>query len=143
MTVEEDIATQIADNTAGVVLGTDVFTGPPRAFDLDNPSVPGAVPEQAIFCLGTGGIDDIPYVDGGDKNAQKRYTVQVTIRSNPEDYDGGKTLADAVFEAIDKNPPDTYEEVRALNSSPLYVREDEGNHHEWVINLLVRKCVFN
>jgi hypothetical protein len=141
VTVEADIAAEITTNLGvGFTLGGNVRTGPVRK-PTDDQTITGAVPHKCIFCLGTGGIDDVPFIDGGAKGAEQRLTVQVWVRSNPKDYDGGKALADSVFLAIDKNPPTGYHEARALASAPIYVRQDDTDHHEWSINVLARRCV--
>lgn len=143
MSTESDLAASIAALVVpSMVVGTNVFTGPVRkAAETANAATGGKVPHRAVFCLGTGGIDDIPYVDGGLKQALRQPTVQVWIRSDPENYDDGKALADAVFDAIDKNPPTGYAECRALGSRPAYVVKDEKGHHLWTVNVLLRQPI--
>ena len=135
--LEGDVASHLATQL-GLVVGENVFTGPVRKVS-DNQAIAGAVPDQAIFVLGTGGFPDIPIIDGGDFGREARPTVQIWIRSLPRDYDGGKTLSSNTYVAIDKNPPSGYFEARAASSQPTYVRRDDEDHHEWSINITLKR----
>lgn len=140
MSAEADLALHIATTLGGpYVYGSNVREGPVRKPSDD--AVPGAVPHACVFCISTGGLDDIPFADGGAKTAEKRFTVQIWVRSEPLAYDDGATLAQAVFDAVDKTPPAGYFEARALASQPAYVRMDDTDHHEWSINVLLRRSV--
>lgn len=129
-----DVATQIAATVPALTLGVNCFHGPVREADADL-AAPGAIPHEAVFCLGTGGLVDEPFQDGGLKTALKRPAVTIRIRSNLDDFDGGLSLANDVFDAIDKTPPTGYIEARAANSQPNYLRQDDVGHHEWTINV--------
>lgn len=140
MTVESDLAAHIATVLgAPYVYGANVREGPVRK-PTDGVAT-GSVPHECVFCVGTGGLDDQAYADGGAKTAEKRFTVQIWVRSEPLAYDDGKALADAVFDAVDKTPPAGYFECRALASQAAYVRLDDTDHHEWSINVLLRQSV--
>ena len=135
--IETDVATHLAAEM-GLTVGVNIFTGGLRGVS-DNPSVPGAVPDSAIFVLATGGFTDIPVIDGGNLGREAQPTVQIWVRSEPRDYDGGRVLAANTFVAIDKNPPAGYFEARAANSEPAYVRQDDEDHHEWSVNVTLKR----
>lgn len=139
MTDEEALARHIATELS-LTLRRQVFTGPVRPV-AENQTTPGAVRAGAVFCLGTGGLQDIPFVDGGQGGAERRPTVQVFVRSTPDDYDAGRKLADDVFSAVDKSPPAGYFDCRASGSAPFYVGKDDEGHHEWSINVLLKQQV--
>lgn len=135
--LEGDVAAHLATELARVV-GETIFTGPVRK-KSDDQALAAAVPDEAIFVLGTGGLADFPLIDGGAFGREARPTVQIWVRSEPRDYDGGRTLAAETFVAIDKNPPAGYFEARAADSAPAYVRRDDEDHHEWSINVTLKR----
>lgn len=142
MTIEADVAAHIRSALAGPphdLTANNCRAGAPRKVS-ESQTVTGAVPARCVFVLSTGGQSSIPFIDGGAKTKDERPSVQVTIRSNPKDYSGGKSLADAVFSALDMNPPPGFYEARATDSEPAYLREDEQNHHMWSINVALRRC---
>lgn len=146
MSFEKDLAQAIGADVVlaappfSLVYGTSVREGPVRK-ESDNPLLTGAVPHKCVFVLGTTGITDEPWVDGGTRTGLKKYGAQIWVRSEVEDYDAGRALADAVFNAVDKVPPAGYLECRALNSGPAYVRKDAMGHHEWTINVILHQQV--
>jgi hypothetical protein len=135
--LEGDVAAHLAAEL-GLVVGIDIFTGPVRG-PSDDSTVPGAVPERAVFVLATGGFADVPIVDGGAGGREARPTVQLWIRGLPRDYDGARSLAASVYAAIDKRPPAGYFEARASESGPGYVRLDNGERHEFSVNVTLRR----
>jgi hypothetical protein len=139
MTVEADVAARLGATVGGLTYGANVREGPQRK-PTDNTALPGAVPHACVFCVGTGGIDDVPFVDGGASTSEKRPTVQVLVRSDPNDFDGGRARADACFAALNLKSFGAYHEVRALGSAPAYVHRDEQDHHVWSINVALRHC---
>lgn len=142
MTIETDVAAFIRSSLSAPphsLTTTNCRAGSPRKA-TENQGIPGAVPARCVFVLSTGGFSSIPFVDGGARTKDERPTVQIYVRSNPRDYSGGKALADAVHAAIDMRPPDGFYEARATTSEPTYVREDEQNHHEWSINVALRRA---
>lgn len=142
MTIEADVAAHLRTLLSGPphsLSTSNCRAGPPRKV-TENQSVPGAVPARCVFVVSTGGFTSIPFIDGGAKSSDERPTVQITVRSNPRDYSGGKQLADDIHSAIDFSPPVGFYESRVMNSEPIYVREDEQNHHEWSINVALRRA---
>lgn len=137
MSVEQDVAQHIAPLVAGLTYGTNCREGPVRKRS-DNPAVAGAVPDKCVFVLSTAGRKDEPWQNGGGFLWP---SVQIWVRSEVQRYTDGLTLAQAVWDAVDKNPPTGYQEARCGNSGPLYVREDDAGHHEWSINVDLWKQV--
>jgi hypothetical protein len=115
-----------------LVVGKRVFLGPPRA--VTKADIKGAVPSRAVFCHPTGGRVSEPWNDGGMRSGIDRPTVQVWVRSEPNDFTGGLELARAVLDAVDMRPPPGFFECRAASSEPLWVRKDDQGQHEWTIN---------
>ena len=118
--------------TAGIAL--QVRTGPVREPSA-NQAVANAVPHQVAFVMSTGGLRTIPFVDGGARTGIRRPTYQVWLRSKPGDYDGGLVLARAVLALLDMQPPPSFIECRTTAPEPLWIQRDDGDHHEWTINL--------
>lgn len=142
MTVEADVATHLLGALAAPPLSMTVDgvrPGPVQPAST-NQALPGAVPARCVFVVPTGGFTSVAFIDGGAKGKEERPTVQIVVRSAPRDYDGGREVAQAAYEAIDLTPPAGYFEARAFSGGPTYLREDEQNHHEWVINVALRRC---
>jgi len=149
MTVEADVVTHLATLVAELALDENLFTGPERpATDADQQHIPGAVPDKAVFCLGTGGFTDQPQMGGstdlgGDLTtwpAIQKPTVQLWVRSDRDDYDGGKALVDEIFRQLNQNPPTNYFNSRPVGSQAAWVKKDDLSRDNWTINLeLMRK----
>jgi len=142
MSTEADVAAHVRTVLAGVpylLTADSCRAGPPRK-PTENQLLPGAVPARCVFALATGGMPATAFIDGGAGGRDERLTVQLWVRSNPRDYEGGRDLAEAVFGAVEMNPPPGFYESRAVSSEAAYVREDEQNHHEWSINITLRRC---
>jgi hypothetical protein len=129
-TPAEDLVTVLAAAGLGLVPGTNIFRGPPRA-----PSA--GVPSKAVFCLGTGGYPPRPFVDGSGL-CVRQPTVQITIRSDAEDFAGGEALARDVSNAVHMHPPAGYGDVLVRESEPTYLGQDEAGRHLWSINAEMR-----
>lgn len=113
--------------------------GPPKK-PTESQTVPGAIPARCVFVVSSGGIQPTAFIDGGNGTKDERLTFQIWIRSNPRDYEGGLTLATAVHSAIDMNPPSGFYEARVRSAEPIYLRQDDQNHHEWSINVILYRC---
>lgn len=105
-----------------------VRPGPPSPVSLDA-TVPGAVPARAIFVSPTGGTP------GGGRDQPDGLTAQLTVRSDPYDFDAGLDLATAVYEAVHLKPPPGYFDAIAFSGPPSHVNQDEQGQHLFVINL--------
>lgn len=142
MTVEVDVAAKLFDALAAPPYSLTthaVRPGPVRPASV-NQAVTGAIPSRCVFVVPTGGFGSVAFVDGGAKGKEERPTVQVFVRSPPRDYDAGRDLAQAAYEAIDLNPPAGYFEARAFGGPPSYLGEDDQNQHQWTINVALRRC---
>jgi hypothetical protein len=137
---EQDVAQALGSAGIGLTFGTSVRTGPVRK-TAETSSLSGAVPDQCVFVIGTGGVSMEAWADGGVRTGLRQPSVQIWVRSSRKDYDGGKTLADNVFNAIHLKPPTGYVEAKALASEAQYVTKDETDHHQWSINVLLQKQV--
>jgi hypothetical protein len=123
-----DILTALAAAGIGLSRGINLFCGPPRAAN------PPTIPHQAVFVLASGGPEQEAYSDG--TTTERRYSaVQVRVRSNPRGFDAGNTLARQVRDALHHRTLTGYLDVRAMQSEPIYIGEDEPGHHEFSVNL--------
>ena len=125
--VDKDLADVLAAASIGLTKGMNLFRGPPRAAG-------GGIPHQAVFVLAWGGPSPIPLHDGSKRDLIMS-RVQITVRGAPEKFDDGQTLARAVKKALHEKPPSGYIDVTVQESEPLYLKQDEYGHHEWVINI--------
>jgi hypothetical protein len=117
----------LLDALSSLTRGTNLFRGPERA-----PST--AVPSQAVFVLVSGGPASEAYADG--TNVERAYSaLQIIVRSNPNDYSGGDTLARQVRAALHHASVPGYLDLRAMQSEPIYLGEDEAGSHRWSINV--------
>ncbi len=95
-------------------------------------TIPGAVPSMCIFVVPTGGPRATPYVDGGAGGLEEPRSYQIVVRSPVRDFDLGEALADVVYGVLNLKPPAGFFESRWF--PPHYLREDDQNQHEFVIN---------
>jgi hypothetical protein len=119
--------------TAGLgVMGTNLWVGPVRpASDV--------VPVQAIFVLATQGREaDRVFGEGDGVGYELRYpTVQVRIRSPA--YIAGYQLARDCYDALQSSSPGGFMDVRAMNSEPMFLEQDQNNNYHWSINF---ECMY-
>jgi hypothetical protein len=136
-TPDADVAARLVAQTplGGVALvsGGNVFTGPVRPADVAEG--PGYTPTQAIFCLGTGGPPQLPFLGTGDNLIEA--SVQVRIRSSPgaAAFSGGQALARAVLACLQQHIPTGYISFLVQDSHPNYLAQDEQGCHEWSVNV--------
>lgn len=117
-----DLATHVGTNVGAATLGTNCFHGPIRAPEE-------GVPEKAIFFIEGGGPAAEP--DNGAATRVVYATVQVWGRSDDDDYGGGKTWVDSIYDAIEHAAITGYINVRNLRAAPSYMGMDDGRRHEW------------
>jgi hypothetical protein len=127
---DEDIANHIASGGLGRVLGTNLFTGPERA-------VSDQVPADCIFVLASGGFPPAPYLDNSGQD-DVLSTVQITIRSAPNDYSGGRSTARSVRNRVHKGSIAGYVDVRVREAEPNYIGQDEAASHLHTVNVELR-----
>lgn len=121
--IEEDITLALEGENLGL-RGTSIFEGPERDSAL--------IGNEAIFVLETSGEQD-PMIGGLDAGDLQDILVQIVVRSEKEDFAGGKRRAAAVMEALHKKHPARY--VSWTCSTPFYFKRDEKNRHFWSITL--------
>lgn len=145
-TVESDVVAHLAAEVASLTANQNVRRGPQMPAS-QNQSVPGAVPEECVFVLLTGGPKSVVFNGSEPSDSDPTIfkgedypTVQVWIRSFPKDYDGGRNLALSVLRAIDRKPPSGYFEAEVFGSAPDFIREDDENRYEWSINATLKIC---
>ena len=127
-TPDVDVAARLVAAGIGLTLGTNLFRGKERP-----PAAPG-IPHKAVFCLASGGAGPQAYADG--TALQLRYpSVQVFVRSDPNDFAAGQTLARAVRDALHHATVAGYVNVEVVESEPNYLSEDEQGHHLWTVNV--------
>ena len=96
------------------------------------------IPNKAVFLMQHGGVAPHGYMDGGGTD-YRRVRVQVRVRSETDDYSGGKTLAESLLAALQRahfGSPG-YVRVTVDSSAPLYWGRDEKEHHEWSVNATI------
>lgn len=65
----------------------------------------------------------------------KRASVQVRVRSNVNDFAGGQQKARAVWSALQRAVLAGYMSITARESEPVYLGQDDTEHHEWSVNV--------
>ncbi len=127
----KDLITQLSTNLTELTLGTNAFHGPVRPPDAQSLQA-GTVPVEAVFAVATGGI--APMALNGEGKSIWKPTVQLRIRGDKKDFDGGRTLARTVLEEtqfISITSPNVYIDVVLLQGSPAYLGEDRAGNPEW------------
>ncbi|WP_338865553.1 minor capsid protein [Myxococcus stipitatus] len=107
--------------------GANLFTAP-------MPEVDGGVPDRAVALVVTGGAGPLAYLGGG-KTVYLSPGCQVRIRSPHEDFQGGQSLALAVFGALNQTPDMPSVAVHVEESAPVYLGTDGADRHRWVLNV--------
>jgi len=116
------IASYIGTNVAALTYNTNIFEGPVRP--------PSAyIPHNCAFVLTTGG--PAPEAFLGETNAWRQFSIQIRVRRNKNDYDGGLTLARSIRDAIHYASIAGYFDVLVTTSDPNYLGQDAEGHHEW------------
>lgn len=107
----------------------NLLTGPVRAADhlVDN---------LAVFVLGTGGGAPEPYLGDGPNENLWRARVQVTVRGALDAFEQGEGLARACLAELHLAEPSGYVSVRAQESVPNYLGQDERGCHLWTVNFV-------
>jgi hypothetical protein len=123
---EETLATYVASEGAGLTLGTSFFYGP-------------VTPDPAECCwiFPTGGPGPTRFL--GETEVEKHYTMQVRVRGDKQDFDGGLLLARAVSDALHAAINDAtfaaYLDIIPLQSQPIYLGQDDHGLPEWSQNV--------
>lgn len=128
-TIDTDVVGRLDgfDGWAASGASRNLLPGPVR----DEP----LVPDLAAFVLVTGGPPPIPYVSGGTGTNTIMSSVQVRVRSAPDDFAGGQAHARLARDRLHEFIISGYVEVRVREAEPLYLAMDEKRRHHWSINL--------
>lgn len=120
----QDVATHLASAGLSLTVGTNLFMGPVRAAG-------DGIPQAAVFVHGQGGDAPEPYQ--GASGSTWEVEVEVTIRSEPKDFTGGRTRARAILQAIHLASLSGYYSVRSEDAEPDYLEQDDAGCHEWAV----------
>lgn len=159
MSFESEVAQHLANTVIGppgpagpgellgpvdLVYGVNVRTGAEKPADAESATFAGAIPDECVFVLESGGRSFEAW-KGGDQDDWTNWPgadnpgIEIVIRSKPFDYDGGKLLADVVAAALDMNPPPGYFYSRATRGRPEFDVEDDQNRFKWSVSFEMRK----
>ncbi len=129
MNPAEDLATTLAAASpvggAAVVVGTNVFTGQEREEE-----VAGAFPRVTL--LNYGGPPPGPFLGTG--TSFFRGMVQARVRSAPDAFAAGETLARGVLTVLHIAEVPGYVAVYAQESQPAYLGTDSSGRNIWTID---------
>lgn len=95
--------------------------------------------QKAVFVLSTGGPLMARLV--GSTLDWRTPTVQVTVRADASDYEGGLALARACLAACQApaSMPTGYTDCAVREADPTYLQRDAAGRHVWALNVqLVR-----
>ncbi|WP_368670345.1 minor capsid protein [Myxococcus sp. AM011] len=98
------------------------------------PEVEGGVPDRAVALVVTGGSRPLPYLGIG-RATYLSPGCQVRIRSAREDFQGGQSLALAVFAFLNQSQHLPGLSVRAEESAPVCLGTDGADRYRWALNL--------
>lgn len=128
-TVDIDLMNHLNANVSALTTsGTsrNLWSGKLRAAE-------GRIPQECVFVLATGGFPPQGYADTTSINLRMS-GVQVFVRSNPRDFEGGQSLARKVRDALHHATIAGYIDVQAVQAEPIYIEEDEDGLHTWSVN---------
>lgn len=114
--------------------GTNLFLGPIRMQQGTT------VPVLAVFVLATGGPPPEPYfastTAGTDGANQLKYEagVQVTVRSDPDEYQQGRDLARGIADALNLATISGYIECKLMQAVPVYTGMNSTQNHTLRVN---------
>ncbi len=96
-------------------------------------------PDRAISVLQTGGAAPNGFMDGMGTD-YRRCRFQVRVRSDVGDYEGGRTLSESIWQALQRATLTTgYVRCYVVNSEPLFWGRDDKDHYEWSVNGVAEK----
>lgn len=134
-----DAATDVATLLAGTItplepggadvvltLGSNLIVGPVRP-------VGGDITQLAVFVLGLPGQAPSPYL--GQSVSWEVPRVQVTVRTDAEEWGRGWGLARALRARAHEHPPAGWTLLLAVESDPNYLGEQDNGAHLFVFNL--------
>jgi Bacteriophage minor capsid protein len=96
-------------------------------------------PHKALSVLSSGGAPANGFMDGMGTD-YRRMRFQVRVRSDVGDYQGGKSLAESVWQSLQRaNLTPGYVRCVTVNSEPLFWGRDDKDHYEWSVNGVAEK----
>jgi len=149
-TTEDAVVDHLAANVTAVALtaGENVRNGPVMQATTSGTSATRAIPGECVFVQETGGIKGVVY-NGNLDAVEPEFTnliqgeafpsVQIWVRSKPNDYSGGHALAEDCLRVIDRKPPVGFFDAQVVGSSPNQVRKDAQDRFEFSINVDLRQ----
>ena len=126
-TPDADVRDHLDTNVAALTTGTNLFNSKLRA-------VGDGIPVEAVFCMASGGPPPEAYLQGGVGDEARFSAVSCFIRSENRDFSGGQDLARTVRDALHHQDISGYHDVRASETEPIYVGEDDDGNHNWTAN---------
>jgi hypothetical protein len=141
--MDEEIVDVIDAGVASLTKGTNLFYGPFKPADNRGTST---VPGLACFVFISGGVAPEHWCNGNSGGALKRIALQILVRGpkgTSNDYKTGIDLAEEVHTTVDIATTATSltAGVRAQQSGPIYLGEDNQGYHQWSINVIAFKEV--
>jgi len=149
-TVEDAIVAQLAATVTAAVLtaGTNVRRGPVQKAANPGTTATRAIPGECVFVQETTGLKSMAYSGSRDAiepgfagllQGEAFPSVQIWVRSKPNDFNGGQALAIDVLHSIDRKPPAGFYEAESVTGSPNAIRKDSQDHYEWSVNVNLRQ----
>ncbi len=133
MATPDAALTAILTGTNGLTTGTNLFNGPLR------PRLTSGSPAVGVFVLASGGPQREGYLDGNANSPEiANHSVQITVRGDSEDFEGGQTLARGVFTTVHNATVSGYFHVRVREAAPLYLGINNQGLHLWTMNIVMR-----
>lgn len=111
-------ATLILDGSTGA----NLFTGPVRAVRTE-------VPSLSVFCMNHRGQPPEPFLGIGQDF--KEFLIEVTVRSDPAQFQAGEQLARDIMQRIQRQQPSGYITCLVQQAGPDYLGEDGERTHQW------------
>jgi hypothetical protein len=102
--------------TVTLAVGTNVFVGPELAVNTHTPP-------SAVFVRDIAGAKPEPYL--GNTDDFVRFQVEVVVRTEGNSYSAGDSLARAILNKIQRNPPSGYVSCLVQQSGPEWLGQDE------------------
>jgi hypothetical protein len=118
-----DLATEIA-SALSLTLGTNCFYGMVRPPE-------NGIAAKAVFCISSGGPKPTSFL--GQTRVRRFSSVQVRVRGEEDDFDGGELFARQVRDAVHHASIAGYIEVEAQVSEPAHLGPDRRGYPEWSI----------
>jgi len=122
------MVTYLDANVGALTAGTNLFEGPVR-------SVATGIPDEAVFCLATGGPAPEPFIDSGGGIEERVHSLLIRVRSEPGEFNDGQTLARSVRDAAQRAVIGSYLDVYVRECDPAYLGSDDEARHSWSIGV--------